>query len=54
MCGYSEQNKISAENFMGTISVNVDNTKLSDKMFRELIRNTLPIVEFPREEEKKE
>ena len=37
---------IPANNFVGTISVNVDNEKLTDKEFREFIRNTLPDVEF--------
>lgn len=37
---------VPADNFVGTISANVDNTKLSDKEFREFIRNTLPIVKF--------
>ena len=41
-----EKLKISAENFLRTISVNVDNNKLSDKEFRQFIRNTLPIVKF--------
>jgi len=51
MSGYNKQDKIPAENFMGTLEANVDNTKLSDKMFRELVRNTLPIVEYPRKKE---
>lgn len=37
---------ISAESFMNTISVNVNNEKLSDADFRQFIRNTLPIVDF--------
>ena len=53
MGSYSKEDKIPAENFMGTIAVNVDNEKLSDKMFREMIRNTLPIVEFPRNDEER-
>ena len=52
MGNYSKYDKIPAENFMETISVNVDNEKLNDKMFREFIRNTLPIVEYPRKETK--
>lgn len=39
---------VPAEHFMGTIAVNVDNGKLSDAAFREFIRNTLPIVVYPR------
>ena len=41
-----EKNKISAENFLGTVNANIDNNKLSDKDFRQFIRNTLPIVKF--------
>jgi len=44
--------KVPAENFMATIAANVDNKKISDSDFREFIRNTLPIVEYPRKEEK--
>jgi len=54
MGNYSRMDKIPAESFMETIAVNVDNNKLSDKMFREMIRNTLPIVEYPRKEEEDE
>ena len=36
--------KISAESFVETIKVNIDNKKLSDKEFREFIRVTMPIV----------
>jgi hypothetical protein len=32
---------------MATIAINVDNKNLSDKDFREFIRNTLPIVVYP-------
>lgn len=41
--------KVPAINFVGTIIANVDNNKLSDKEFREFIRNTLPIVEHNQE-----
>lgn len=37
---------IPASNFMATIAANVDNEKLSDAEFRQMIRNTLPIVEY--------
>jgi len=37
---------IPASNFMATIAVNVDNEKLSDADFRQMIRNTLPIVDY--------
>lgn len=43
----SVEAKIPAVNFIGTILVNVDNTKLSDADFRQMIRNTLPVVEKP-------
>ena len=41
-------NIVPAEHFMGTIAANVDNEKLTDADFREFIRNTLPIVQYPR------
>lgn len=37
---------VPASNFVGTISANVDNGKMSDKQFREFIQNTLPIVMY--------
>jgi len=45
-------NKVPAKNFVATIAANVCNEKLTDKQFREFIRNTLSIVEYPRKEEK--
>lgn len=39
---------VPAEHFMATIAANVDNDKLTDAEFREFIRNTLPIVNYPR------
>jgi hypothetical protein len=39
---------VPAENFCGTLSANVDNEKLSDADFRQIVRNTLPIVIFNR------
>ena len=42
-----EQNKelmIKAANFMAIVCVNINNKKLSDKDFRRLMRNLLPIV----------
>lgn len=39
---------VPAANFCATIAANVDNEKLSDAEFREFVRNTLPIVDFPR------
>ena len=41
-----QTSKISPQHFVETIAVNVDNEKLSDKDFRQFIRNTLPIVKF--------
>lgn len=43
---------VPAENFMATIAANVDNKKITDDQFREFIRNTLPIVKYPRDGEK--
>lgn len=37
---------VPASNFVGTVANNVDNDELSDKEFRQFIRNTLPIVIF--------
>jgi hypothetical protein len=39
---------IPAESFLSTLYMNVDNPRLSDAEFRELVRNTIPIVDFPR------
>lgn len=41
---------VAAENFMATLAANADNAKLSDADFREFVRNTLPIVIYPRPE----
>jgi hypothetical protein len=41
--------KVPSVNFVQTLAANVDNEKLSDKEFRQFVRNTLPIVEYPRE-----
>jgi hypothetical protein len=49
----SPRTVVDAVNFVQTIHANVDNTKLSDADFREFIRNSLPIVIFPRPEAKK-
>ena len=45
---------VPASNFMATVAVNVDNEKLSDKEFREFIRNTLPIVQYDNADAPKE
>lgn len=47
-------NKIPAQNFMATIAANVNNKNIPDAAFRKFIRNTLPIVEYPRPEKKDE
>ena len=36
-----------AEMFMRTLAANLDNDKLSDADFRQLVRNTLPGIVFP-------
>lgn len=41
----SQNNKVPAVNFIGTVLANIDNDKMSDVDFRQFIRNTLPIVE---------
>ncbi len=35
---------IPARHFVKTLAANVDNATLTDEAFRELVRNTLPIV----------
>lgn len=45
---------IPAEHFLTTLAANVENTRLTDKELRTFIRNTLPIVIFPRPEELQE
>lgn len=40
----TEARVVPAESFVGTLAANVDNKKMSDKNFRQLVRNTLPIV----------
>lgn len=40
--------KVPADHFCGTLAANVDNAKLTDAEFREFVRNTLPIVDYPR------
>jgi hypothetical protein len=47
-----EGNPVSSKNFCQFLHVNVDNQKLTDAEFRKMVRNTLPIVEYPRPEEK--
>ena len=35
---------VPAANFVGTLAENVDNDRLSDKEFRQFVRNSLPVV----------
>ena len=39
---------VPAESFLGTLHANVDNLALDDRAFREFVRNSLPIVIYPR------
>jgi hypothetical protein len=50
----SEMRKVPAENFVATLAVNVDNKKVTNKQFREFVRNTLPIVQYSRPEDNDE
>ena len=43
----TKNHKVPAVNFIGTMMANVDNEKMSDKDFRDFIRNALPIIEKP-------
>lgn len=36
---------VPAKHFIGTLSVNIDNDKLTDKQFRQFVRNSIIIVE---------
>lgn len=42
------KSKVSAENFMVTLDANVENERLSDAGFRDFVRNSIPVVIFPR------
>ena len=42
----SEKRVVTATSFCGQLLGNVNNEKLSDAAFREMVRNTLPIVIF--------
>lgn len=41
-----------AEQFVATLAANIDNKKVTNKQFREFVRNTLPIVQYSRPEDK--
>ena len=45
--------KSSAEIFIDTIRANVENEKLTDEEFRDFIRNSLPVLGFFSEGDKK-
>jgi hypothetical protein len=40
--------------FVATVAANIDNDRLTDAEFREFIRNSLPIVDYPRPEKDNE
>ncbi len=42
----SKERTVPASNFVGTLAANVDNGKLSDAEFRQMVRNTLPVVQY--------
>ena len=44
-CGF---NLVPATNFLSTVAANINNAALSDADFRQFIRNSLDIVDFPR------
>lgn len=48
---HNKKSKIPAINFIGTILANLDNENLDDKSFRDMIRNTISIVEKPKLDE---
>lgn len=39
---------VPAENFMATLAANVDNASLSADDFRDFVRNSMPVVIYPR------
>ena len=39
---------VPAESFLGTLHANVDNRALDDRAFRQFVRDSLPIVVYPR------
>ena len=41
---------VDSKHFCQMLSLNVDNTKLTDAEFRKFVKRTLPIVDFPRTE----
>ena len=47
---FPSERRVDSENFCATLAANIDNENLSDVDFREFVRNTLPIVKYPRKE----
>ena len=45
--------EIDADSFLRLLEANVNNSKLSDKKFRDLVRSSLPEVDYLTIEEKK-
>jgi len=48
-----KKREVPSEHFCRILNVNVDNKKLTDAEFRQMVRNTLPIVIFERPEDEK-
>ena len=48
---YGKVSLIEPRYFLTTVAGNVDNEKLSDADFRDMLRRTLPIVNWPDREE---
>lgn len=48
LMGELTRRTVSAENFMATLDANIENDRLSDASFREFVRNSVPVVIFPR------
>lgn len=40
--------QVPAESFLTLLCANVENDRLSDEAFRDFVRNSLPVVQFPR------
>lgn len=47
-----DERTVPAKIFMQSLEVNVDNDELSDKDFRQFVRNTLPIIIFDSKKDK--
>lgn len=42
---------VPADHFAGFVAANVDNAKLTDAEFRNMLRDTLPLVEYKRKDD---